>query len=74
MTAQRELGGVMTRRGGPRPDLRQRRGGQSMLEYAVLIGTVTTALALLSDYVLRAFNEHARQIEDELSGSTEEEK
>ncbi|PIQ84268.1 MAG: hypothetical protein COV75_03135 [Candidatus Omnitrophica bacterium CG11_big_fil_rev_8_21_14_0_20_63_9] len=59
---------------GPRPDPGQSRGGQSMLEYTVLVATVTTALALLSNYVLSAFNEHAGQIEDELSGGTEEEK
>lgn len=50
------------------------RAGQSMLEYAVLIATVAVALVALTDYVSRAFNTEAGNIEDELSGGTVEEK
>ncbi len=46
--------------------------GQSMLEYAVLVAAVTSALVLMSDYVRRAFNAHAKAIEVELNGAVEE--
>lgn len=46
--------------------------GQSMIEYAVLVAAVTSALVLMSTYVRRAFNAHAKTIEVELNGATEE--
>ena len=46
--------------------------GQSMLEYAVLVAAVTSALVLMSDYVRRAFNAHAKAIEVELNGAVED--
>jgi len=48
--------------------------GQSMLEYAVLIAAVASALILMSDYVRKAFNAHAEAIEEELNGATEDNK
>ena len=50
----------------------QRPGGQSMLEYAVLVGAVTAAIVIMSDYVRRAFNAHARGLEKELNGAVTE--
>ncbi len=46
--------------------------GQSMLEYAVLVAAVASALAVMTDYVRKAFNAHAKAIETELNGATEE--
>ena len=46
--------------------------GQSMLEYAVLVAAVTSALVLMSEYVRRAFNAHAKAIEVELNGAVDE--
>ena len=46
--------------------------GQSMLEYAVLVGAVTSALVLMAAYVRQAFNAHANAVEEELNGATEE--
>ncbi len=46
--------------------------GQSMLEYAVLVGAVASALVLMSNYVRQAFNAHAQVIEEELNGATDE--
>ena len=43
-----------------------------MLEYAVLVGAVTAALVLMSEYVRKAFNAHAQAIETELNGATED--
>ena len=48
------------------------RRGQSLLEYAVLIAAVTSALVIMSDYIRRAFNAHAEAIEEELNGATED--
>ena len=48
------------------------RRGQSLLEYAVLIVAVVSALVVMSDYVRRAFNAHAEAIEEELNGATED--
>jgi len=48
--------------------------GQSILEYAVLVGAVTSALILMSEYVRNAFNAHANAIEQELSGAVDENK
>ena len=42
--------------------------GQSMLEYAVLVGAVVAATVVMSDYVRRAFNAESRMIRDELNG------
>ncbi len=47
------------------------RNGQSMLEYAVLIGAVVMALIVMSDYVRKAFNAHAKAVEVELNGATQ---
>lgn len=46
--------------------------GQSMLEYAVLVAAVTSALVLMSDYIRKSFNAHAKVIEEELNGATDE--
>ena len=46
--------------------------GQSMLEYAVLVAAVTSALVVMSDYIRRAFNAHAKSIEVELNGAIDE--
>ena len=46
--------------------------GQSLLEYAVLVAAVTSALVIMSDYIRRAFNAHAEAIEEELNGATED--
>ena len=53
--------------------IQQRNGqlGQSMLEYAVLVAAVAAALVIMSDYVRRAFNAHARVMQDELNGATQ---
>ena len=48
------------------------RRGQSILEYAVLVAAVTSALVLMSDYIRKAFNAHAKAIEEELNGATDE--
>ncbi len=48
------------------------RTDQSMLEYAVLVAAVATAVVVMSDYVRRAFNAHAESIEEELNGATED--
>ena len=45
-----------------------------MLEYAVLVGAVTSALALMAEYVRQAFNAHANAVEEELNGATEDNK
>ena len=46
--------------------------GQSLLEYAVLVAAVTSALVIMSDYIRRAFNAHAEAVEEELNGATED--
>lgn len=46
--------------------------GQSLLEYAVLVAAVVSALVVMSDYIRRAFNAHAEAIEEELNGATED--
>ena len=46
--------------------------GQSLLEYAVLVAAVASALVIMSDYLRRAFNAHAEAIEEELNGATED--
>lgn len=51
--------------------MRMSRTGQSMLEYAVLVGAVTVALLVMSDYVRKAFNAHAKAVEVELNGATQ---
>lgn len=51
---------------------REDRKGQSLLEYAILVAAVTSALILMSDYVRRAFNAHAKAVEEELNGATDE--
>jgi len=43
-----------------------------MLEYAVLVAAVTSALVLMSGYVRRSFNAHVKAIEVELNGAVEE--
>lgn len=48
------------------------RQGQSMVEYAVLVAAVATALLVMSDYIRKAFNAHAEAIEEELNGATED--
>ena len=48
--------------------------GQSILEYAVLVGAVTSALILMAEDVRNAFNAHANAIEQELSGAVDENK
>ena len=48
----------------------RRRRGQSIVEYAVLVGAVVAAVILMSDYVRRAFNAHAELVEEELNGAT----
>ena len=45
--------------------------GQSMLEYAVLIGAVVMALVVMSDYIRKAFNAHVKAVEVELNGATQ---
>ena len=45
--------------------------GQSMVEYAVLLAAVGAALVLASDYVRKAFNAHAKALQEELNGATE---
>ena len=45
--------------------------GQSLVEYAVLVAAVAAALVIMSDYVRRAFNAHAKAIEEELNGATQ---
>lgn len=45
--------------------------GQSMLEYAVMVAAVTSALILMTDYVRKAFNAHAKALEEELNGATQ---
>lgn len=47
-------------------------GGQSMLEYAVLIAAVTSALVMMSGYVSNAFSAHTKAIEVELNGATQD--
>ena len=46
--------------------------GQALLEYAVLVAAVASALFVMSVYVRRAFNAHANAIEAELNGATED--
>lgn len=46
--------------------------GQSMLEVAVLVGAVATALVLMSGYIGRAMNAHSGALEEELNGAVEE--
>ena len=48
------------------------RRGQSMLEYAVLVAAVASAVIVMSNYVKRAFDAHAEAIEEELNGATED--
>ncbi len=48
--------------------------GQSMLEYAVMVAAVASALIVMTDYVRNAFRAHANAIEEELNGATEENK
>ena len=43
-----------------------------MLEYAVLIGAVTVAILVMSDYVSKAFNAHAKTVEVELNGTVDD--
>ena len=47
-------------------------GGQSVLEYAVLVAAVASAMLAMSHYVGSAFNGHAKAVEAELNGATEE--
>ena len=47
-------------------------GGQSMLEYAVLMAAVASAVIVMSDYVRRAFDAHANAVEMELNGATQD--
>ena len=42
--------------------------GQSLLEYAVLVAAVTSALLVMSDSIRRAYNANAGDIENELAG------
>ena len=46
--------------------------GQSMLEYAVLVAAVASAVIVMSGYVQRAFDAHANAVEEELNGATED--
>jgi Flp pilus assembly pilin Flp len=43
----------------------RRRAGQSLMEYAVMVGVVAVAVTLVATYVKRAFTSHARAIERE---------
>ena len=45
-----------------------------MLEYAVLVFAVVSAVLVMSDYIRRAFFAHAEVIERELNGATEDNK
>jgi Flp pilus assembly pilin Flp len=45
-----------------------------MLEYAVMVAAVASALIVMTDYVRNAFRAHANAIEEELNGATEENK
>ena len=42
------------------------------MEYAVLIAAVTSALVVMTGYISKAFNAHAKAIEVELNGATED--
>ena len=42
-----------------------------MLEYAVLVAAVTSAIVIMSEYVRKAFNAHAKTVEEELNGATQ---
>ena len=44
--------------------------GQSLVEYAVLVAAVASAMIVMSDYVRRAFNAHVEMVEQELNGAT----
>ena len=46
----------------------KRNKGQSLLEYAVLVAVVTSALALIASYIRQAVDANTKMIEDELSG------
>ena len=48
------------------------RRGQSMLEYAVLVAAVASAVIVMSGYVKRAFDAHAEAVEEELNGATDD--
>lgn len=44
-----------------------------MMEYAVLVAAVVSAIVIMADYVLDAFRANAKAIEVELNGATETE-
>lgn len=50
---------VTDRRGGKS----SRKSGQAIIEYAVLILAVASAIVLMSNYVLQAFSAHAKSLE-----------
>ena len=45
------------------------RRGQSMLEYALLVVAVSSAVVLMSDYVRRSLNGFSRSLQQELMGA-----
>jgi hypothetical protein len=45
------------------------RRGQSMVEYAVLIGAAALGIFMMSGYVFGAFGAHAKVMEEELNGA-----
>ena len=49
--------------------LRNAQWGQSMLEYALLVVAVTSAVVLMSDYVRRSLNGFSRALQQELVGA-----
>ena len=46
----------------------RREGGQSLLEYSVLVAAVAAGLIAVSHFVRMAFSAHTIDIEEELSG------
>ena len=51
---------------------RKRRGGQSALEYVMLVAAVASALILMGNYVGRAFNAHGNALEEQLNGAVKD--
>lgn len=46
--------------------IRRRNRGQSVLEYAVLVGVVATAFMTMSQYVNRAVSARLKQVQEEI--------
>lgn len=55
---------TMSRRRGPRPaDRTSRRGGQALIEYAILVGAIIVGVAAAASIVYRSFAGQAQGIE-----------